>query len=184
MAEQAEARRRAEEKRKAEAARKARQERQAAKEREERQQRQAEEEREQREAAQRQQKAREQEQAEGRRQAEHAAPEKQASNPSAEAREPEGGFHGLTKGLPYPVRGDVQGRFGTTRPDGGIWRGVVLRAPAGTPVHAIAAGRVVYANWLSGFGNIIIVDHGEGYLSIYAYNQSIDRKSTRLNSSN
>src|SRR3546814_19210498 len=98
-----------------------------------RQQRQAEEEREQREAAQRQQKAREQEQAEERRQAEHAAPEKQASNPSAEARAPEGGFHGLTKGLPYPVRGDVQGRFGPTRPDGGLLRCVVLGAPAGTP---------------------------------------------------
>jgi septal ring factor EnvC (AmiA/AmiB activator) len=87
---------------------------------------------------------------------------------------PRGGFHGLEKGLPYPVRGgEVQGRFGTSRPDGGVWRGIVLRAPAGTPVHVIAAGRVVYANWLSGFGNIMIVDHGDGYMSIYAYNQSL-----------
>ncbi|HEY9281849.1 MAG TPA: peptidoglycan DD-metalloendopeptidase family protein, partial [Eoetvoesiella sp.] len=46
----------------------------------------------------------------------------------------------------------------------------------GTPVRAIAAGRVVYANWLSGFGNLIIVDHGAKYLSVYAYNQSVLRR--------
>ncbi|WP_353153291.1 peptidoglycan DD-metalloendopeptidase family protein [Pollutimonas bauzanensis] len=86
---------------------------------------------------------------------------------------PAGGFTGLKKGMPYPVRGDVLGRFGAERPEGGIWRGIVLRSPEGTRVHAIAPGRVVYASWLSGFGNIIIVDHGAKYLSVYAYNQSL-----------
>lgn len=100
-----------------------------------------------------------------------------AQPPAAEAAAPRavppGGFPGLKKGLPRPVAGDVQGRFGAQRPEGGIWRGIVLRAPAGTPVRAVAAGRVVYAHWLSGFGNILIIDHGRQYLSIYAYNQAL-----------
>ena len=90
--------------------------------------------------------------------------------------EPEGGFPGLSKGLPRPVAGDIQGRFGAQRPEGGLWRGIVLRAAAGTPVRAVAAGRVVFAHWLSGFGNLLIIDHGKQYLSIYAYNQSLLRQ--------
>ena len=86
---------------------------------------------------------------------------------------PAGGFPGLTKGLPRPVAGEVQGRFGTQRPEGGVWRGIVLRAAAGTPVRAVAAGRVVYAHWLSGFGNLLIIDHGRQYLSTYGYNQAL-----------
>jgi septal ring factor EnvC (AmiA/AmiB activator) len=86
---------------------------------------------------------------------------------------PPGGFAGLKKGLPRPVAGDVQGRFGTQRPEGGVWRGIVLRAATGTPVRAVAAGRVVYAHWLGGFGNLLIIDHGHQYLSIYAYNQAL-----------
>lgn len=95
---------------------------------------------------------------------------------SAAALPPEGGFQGLHKGLRQPVPGEIQGKFGAQRPDGGIWRGVVIRADAGTPVHVMAPGRVVYANWLNGFGNIIIVDHGDKYLSVYAYNQSLLKK--------
>ncbi|MBV6273309.1 peptidoglycan DD-metalloendopeptidase family protein [Alcaligenaceae bacterium CGII-47] len=91
--------------------------------------------------------------------------------------EPAGGFKGLKKGLPHPVAGEMLGRFGAERPDGsGLWRGIVLRAAPGAPVHAVAPGRVVYASWLSGFGNILIIDHGEKYLSVYAYNQSLLRQ--------
>jgi septal ring factor EnvC (AmiA/AmiB activator) len=79
----------------------------------------------------------------------------------------------LKHGLAMPVRGQVQGRFGLDRPDGGVWRGVVLRAPEGTPVKVVAPGTVVYAAWLRGFGNLIIVDHGQQYLTVYAYNQSL-----------
>ncbi|PLC48873.1 peptidase [Pollutimonas subterranea] len=87
---------------------------------------------------------------------------------------PPGGFAGLKKGAPYPVRSnDVLGRFGADRPDGGLWRGIVLRSPEGTKVRVIAPGRVVYASWLGGFGNIIIVDHGAKYLSVYGHNQSL-----------
>ncbi|WP_323018267.1 murein hydrolase activator EnvC family protein [Castellaniella sp.] len=86
---------------------------------------------------------------------------------------PDKGFSGLHKNLPRPVAGEVQGRFGMQRPEGGVWRGIVLRAAVGTPAHAVAPGRVVYAHWLSGFGNLIIIDHGQQYLSIYGYAQAL-----------
>jgi septal ring factor EnvC (AmiA/AmiB activator) len=90
----------------------------------------------------------------------------------AAATPPQSG-EGLKKGLRWPLRGTVMARFGTDRPEGGIWRGVLIKAPAGTPVHAVGGGTVVYSNWLRGFGNLLIVDHGEQYLSVYAYNQSL-----------
>ncbi|WP_276808628.1 murein hydrolase activator EnvC family protein [Castellaniella defragrans] len=110
------------------------------------------------------------------REAEADAAEAPPEREAAARTEPEGGFAGLRKGLPRPVAGEIQGRFGTQRPDGGLWRGIVLRAAAGTPVRAVAPGRVVYAHWLSGFGNLLIIDHGKQYLSIYAYNQSLMRQ--------
>ena len=97
----------------------------------------------------------------------------EGTGPQTAAAAPTGDFAGLRKGLPYPVKGDVLGRFGAERPEGGLWRGIVLLAPEGTPVRAAAAGRVVYANWLSGFGNLMILDHGEKYLTVYAYTQSL-----------
>lgn len=93
--------------------------------------------------------------------------------PAVVVTEPTGGFNGLKRGLKPPVRGQVQGRFGTERPEGGPWRGIILRAPAGTSVQAIAAGRVVFSNWMAGFGNLLIIDHGAGFLSVYGHNQSV-----------
>ena len=52
-------------------------------------------------------------------------------------------------------------------------KGVFIRAREGQPVRAIAGGRVVYADWMRGFGNLLIVDHGESYLSIYANNETL-----------
>ncbi|ARP83957.1 peptidase [Bordetella genomosp. 8] len=97
-----------------------------------------------------------------------------SSTPSPSARPLAPAGRGLRPGLPVPVSGaTVQGRFGLGRPDGGVWRGIVLRVPEGTPVRAVAAGTVVYANWLRGFGNLIIVDHGQQYMTVYGYNQSL-----------
>src|SRR5690625_4009026 len=113
-------------------------------------------------------------------QAPQAAPERLGEKPEPAQRiQPEPSLalpEGLSQGLPVPVRGEIQGRFGSNRPDGGVWRGVVIRADEGAAVQAVAAGKVVYASWLKGFGNIMIVDHGQGYLSIYAYNQSLLRQ--------
>jgi septal ring factor EnvC (AmiA/AmiB activator) len=101
-------------------------------------------------------------------------PEPADKTPSAPARPQAGQGRGLHPGLAMPVKGaTIQGRFGVSRPDGGVWRGIVLRAPAGTPVHVVAPGTVVYANWLRGFGNLIIVDHGQQFMTVYGYNQAL-----------
>jgi septal ring factor EnvC (AmiA/AmiB activator) len=72
-------------------------------------------------------------------------------------------FSRLRGKLRLPVRGEPRGRFG----------GLFIRAPEGQPVRAVARGRVVYADWMRGFGNLLIVDHGENYLSIYANNEAL-----------
>lgn len=83
-------------------------------------------------------------------------------------------FSRLKGSLRLPVAGELMNRFGAPREDGGIsWRGLFIRAAQGAPVKAIAAGQVVFAEWLRGFGNLIIVDHGEGYMSLYSNNESL-----------
>lgn len=87
------------------------------------------------------------------------------------AKEP---FSTLRGRLRLPVRGELTGRFGAPRGAAGTEaKGVFIRAPEGQPVRAIAGGQVVYADWMRGFGNLLIVDHGESYLSIYANNESL-----------
>jgi len=82
---------------------------------------------------------------------------------------------GRLKGrLMLPVDGELVHRFGTPRERGGsLWKGLFFKAHAGQPVHAVAAGRVVFADWLRGFGNLIIVDHGNGYMSLYSNNETL-----------
>jgi len=83
-------------------------------------------------------------------------------------------FSALRGRLSLPVRGELIGRFGAPRGAAGTEaKGVFIRAPEGQPVRAIARGQVVYADWMRGFGNLLIVDHGEAYLSIYANNESL-----------
>jgi septal ring factor EnvC (AmiA/AmiB activator) len=83
-------------------------------------------------------------------------------------------FSALRGKLRLPVRGELVQRFGAPRGAAGMEaKGVFIRAPEGQPVRAIAGGRVVYADWMRGFGNLLIVDHGENYLSIYANNESL-----------
>ncbi len=76
--------------------------------------------------------------------------------------------------LSLPTAGELANRFGTPRREGGAtWKGVFIRATAGAEVKAIAAGRIVFADWLRGFGNLAIVDHDDGYLSVYGNNESL-----------
>ncbi|CAN7666495.1 peptidoglycan DD-metalloendopeptidase family protein [Pseudoduganella sp. LjRoot289] len=89
---------------------------------------------------------------------------------------PEGAFAALKGQLRAPVAGKIAARFGSKRGDGPSWKGVFIRAAEGADVHAVAGGRVVHASWMRGFGNLIIVDHGGQYLSIYANNQSLLRR--------
>ena len=82
---------------------------------------------------------------------------------------------GRLKGrLEFPVHGELVHRFGTPRERGGsLWKGLFFKARTGQPVHVVAAGRVVFADWMRGFGNLIIVDHGSGYMSLYSNNETL-----------
>ena len=86
---------------------------------------------------------------------------------------PEGAFAGLKGKLRSPVAGKLAARFGSKRDGGPSWKGVFVKAAEGADVRAVAAGRVVFAAWMRGFGNLIIVDHGSEYLSIYGSNQAL-----------
>lgn len=89
----------------------------------------------------------------------------------------QGAFASLRGKLRLPVRGEISSRFGSSRAEGGAnGKGLFIRAAEGTEVKAIAAGRVVFADWLRGFGNLLILDHGDGYMSIYGNNQSLLRE--------
>lgn len=85
----------------------------------------------------------------------------------------DGSFVRQRGNLRLPVRGAVAGRFGADREGGGTWRGLFIKAASGGEVKAIAGGRVVFAEWMRGFGNLLIIDHGDAYLSIYGYNDSL-----------
>jgi len=87
-----------------------------------------------------------------------------------------GGAFVSAKGkLPWPVDGRLLARFGDARGDDArsTWDGVMISASAGSQVHAVHGGRVVFADWLRGAGLLVILDHGNGYLSLYGHNQSL-----------
>ena len=78
-------------------------------------------------------------------------------------------------GLSWPVSGSLLAAFGGRLPDGRRSDGVLIAAAAGTAVKAVADGTVVFADWMTGYGNILIIDHGNGYMSLYAHNDSLLR---------
>lgn len=83
-------------------------------------------------------------------------------------------FEQLKGKLVLPVKGEITNRFGAVRPDSTVqWKGLFLKTSGGQPVKAIAAGQVVFADWLRGFGNLIIIDHGHGYMSLYGNNETL-----------
>jgi septal ring factor EnvC (AmiA/AmiB activator) len=97
-------------------------------------------------------------------------------------RTPEAGGSGelfakLKGRLRLPIRGELTNHYGAKRSDGGVtWKGLFIRAEPGTEVRAVADGRVVFADWIRGFGNLAIVDHGHNYLSIYGNNETLVRQ--------
>ena len=80
--------------------------------------------------------------------------------------------------LPMPVSGQIRARFGSQRgSDARLkWDGLLIGATEGAPVHAVHGGRVVFADWLRGSGLLLILDHGNGYLSLYGHNQTLLRE--------
>lgn len=86
-----------------------------------------------------------------------------------------GAFSAARGKLPWPVNGRLLARFGEARGSDARakWDGVMISASPGTQVHAVHGGRVVFADWLRGAGLLVILDHGNGYLSLYGHNQSL-----------
>ena len=93
--------------------------------------------------------------------------ERQAAHAAAE---PVGEGLGMAGDLPWPVEGQVRRRFGEVRASGRMrWQGMLIQAPLGSDIRAVAAGHVVFADWLRGFGLLAIVDHGDDHMSLYGY---------------
>ncbi|HLJ37547.1 MAG TPA: peptidoglycan DD-metalloendopeptidase family protein [Steroidobacteraceae bacterium] len=84
-----------------------------------------------------------------------------------------GAFAKLRGKLGWPVSGRLVARFGDPRAGGVRWDGVLVATERGTPVKAVCEGRVIYADWLPGLGLLAIVDHGDGYLSLYGHNERL-----------
>lgn len=85
-------------------------------------------------------------------------------------------FQSARGNMVWPVTGKTRNRFNQPRNQGKMrWQGVTIPAQQGTVVRAIHQGRVVYADWLRGSGLLLIIDHGEGYMSLYAHNESLTR---------
>ena len=83
-------------------------------------------------------------------------------------------FRELKGTLPWPTVGSIRYRFGTPRAGGDLsWKGVLVTARPGTPVHAVSHGRVAFADWLRGFGLLMIIEHGDGYMSLYGHSESL-----------
>jgi septal ring factor EnvC (AmiA/AmiB activator) len=82
-------------------------------------------------------------------------------------------FAHLRGKLAWPVSGKIVARFGEQRAGGVKWDGVLVATERGAPVRAVYGGRVVYADWLPGLGLLTIVDHGEGYMSLYGHNERL-----------
>ena len=77
----------------------------------------------------------------------------------------------------WPVKGVISNSYGSRKTSGGLrWQGVSLKAAEGSPVRSVHNGRVVFADWFKGSGLLLIVDHGDGYMSLYAHNQSLLRE--------
>jgi len=76
--------------------------------------------------------------------------------------------------LNWPVKGTIEHRFGSNKFENKVqWNGIVISASSGQNVHSIHNGQVVFADWLRGFGLMVIIDHGQGYLSLYGQNESL-----------
>jgi septal ring factor EnvC (AmiA/AmiB activator) len=84
-----------------------------------------------------------------------------------------GAFAGLRGRLAWPVGGHLAARFGQVRAGGLKWDGMLIDTERGADVRAVYRGRVIYADWLPGLGLLTIVDHGDGYLSLYGHNDRL-----------
>ncbi|MGU5715570.1 murein hydrolase activator EnvC [Aeromonas taiwanensis] len=108
-------------------------------------------------------------------QQDRVAEQQAAARKSAKA---SSGYGGLSTGgnLRWPVQGPILISYGSPRTAELKWKGTLIGASEGTQVKAVAPGQVVYADWLDGFGMLLVIDHGKGYMSLYGHNQSLLRQ--------
>lgn len=78
--------------------------------------------------------------------------------------------------LAWPTKGHLSAKFGSSRSGQINWKGVILSAPEGQAVNSVAPGKVIYADWLRGFGMVMVVDHGKGFMSLYGHAQTLLKK--------
>jgi septal ring factor EnvC (AmiA/AmiB activator) len=83
-------------------------------------------------------------------------------------------FAELKGKLAWPVKGKVKKLYGRNKPQSELrWQGIVIEAPNGRQVKAVSHGRIAFSDWLRGLGNLVIIDHGNSYLSLYGHNESL-----------
>jgi len=87
-----------------------------------------------------------------------------------------GQFAQLKGRLALPVKGKITARYGATREEGGTWKGLFISAPRGNEFKAVAKGQVVYAEWMRGLGNLIIISHDNGYMTVYGHADALFRQ--------
>jgi len=86
-------------------------------------------------------------------------------------------FTTLKGKLKWPVAGKIGAHYGNSRKGGKLkWQGVMIRADSGADVHAVSTGKVVFADWFRNLGLLIIIDHGNGYMSLYGHNERLLKK--------
>src|SRR5690606_34075729 len=99
-------------------------------------------------------------------------PEAELPSPGPQER-----FGALNGRLPLPLAGRIAAGYGEPKGIGDLtWRGIFIAAREGDPVRAVARGRVAFADWLRGFGLLLILDHGDGYMTLYGHNQALHRR--------
>ena len=83
------------------------------------------------------------------------------------------GLKNLKRKLKWPVKGRIAHSFGTKKQGYLRWKGVLMNAPTGRSVNTIHNGTVLFSDWLKGYGLVIVIDHGDGYMSLYGHNQAL-----------
>jgi len=86
-------------------------------------------------------------------------------------------FRTLRGALEWPINGNIVHHFGSPKKGANLnWQGIMIEAPGGTEVKAVSTGKVVFADWFKNLGLLIIIEHGDGYMSLYGHNQSLNKK--------
>lgn len=102
-----------------------------------------------------------------------SAPVQITQTPESEPTTDRSQFAQLKGRLRFPVKGQLIAKYGSQRGEGAVWKGLFISANEGDEVKSIAPGKVIFADWLRGFGNLMILDHGAQYMSIYGNNQAL-----------